>query len=153
MGRSARRRLTRPRAAVSLAAARRASAAASFWAEHGATRWASALRTEQRYGLAVCDTDPLKLHYGWSLWRIGVANAEEFERQAAAYRKMVDHRRIGFADRYLVSIPNALTLESRRSADRSRRRRNFELHVRLAGPLRIGTRRSNKPVRDPSPGS
>ena len=49
---------------------------------------------------------------------------------------MVARRRIGFADAYLVSIPDPEALELRRSADTARRRRNFGLHARLGEPLR-----------------
>ena len=57
-----------------------ASAAALFWAENGARRWEQAIATEQRAGISVCDTDPLKLHYGWSLWRIGAGSRQVFKR-------------------------------------------------------------------------
>lgn len=60
---------------------------------------------------------------------------EEFQRQAAAYRGTVAQRRLGFA-RYLVSIPAIEALARRREGDRSRRRRNFDLHARLGAPLR-----------------
>ena len=111
-------------------------AAARFWAAHGAERWARALAVERATGLAVCDTDPLKLHYAWSMWRIGAGTAEELEPQVDAYRQAVADRRLGFADRYLVTIPDAETLAGRRDADTSRRRRNFEAHSRLGKPLR-----------------
>jgi len=77
-----------------------------------------------------------KLHYSWSLWRIGVGNELEFRHQAGAYREMVAGRRIGFADAYLVSIPDPERLELRMSGDTTRRRRKFALHARLGEPLR-----------------
>ncbi|MGH2386427.1 MAG: hypothetical protein ACRDGB_15450 [Candidatus Limnocylindria bacterium] len=84
-----------------------ARAAAQFWAENGAARWEKAVATERQAGIAVCDTDPLKLHYAWSLWQIGAGSESEFRQQAVAYREMVVDRRIGFADAYIVSIPAA----------------------------------------------
>jgi hypothetical protein len=111
-------------------------AAARFWAEGGAQRWKHASEIESRAGVAVCDTDPLKLHYSWSLCRIGVGNANDFRQQAAAYREMIATSQLGFADRYFVEIPDLKTLETRRTIDLSRRRRNFELHARLGTPLR-----------------
>jgi hypothetical protein len=110
--------------------------AARFWAENGAVRWEQAITTERRIGIAVCDTDPLKLHYSWSLWRVGVASESEFRHQADGYREMVARRRIGFADAYFVWIPDAETLELRRLGDTTRRRRNFSIHARLGDPLR-----------------
>ena len=112
------------------------TAAAAFWAAHHAERWAYALELERRTGVAVCDTDPLKLHYAWSVWRIGAEDGTNFARQAAAFREELARRGIGFADRYLVWIPDDGTLARYRALDRSRRRRNFDLHRRLAEPLR-----------------
>lgn len=111
-------------------------AAARFWAEHGASRWARALEVERRTGLAVCDTDPLKLHYAWSTWQTGAGTARDFELGVTAYREAVADRRVGFADRYLVSIPEIGVLDARRQADATRRRRNFDVHRRLGEPLR-----------------
>jgi hypothetical protein len=110
--------------------------AARFWAESGAERWKHAIEIESRAGVAVCDTDPLKLHYSWSLCRIGVGNANDFWQQAAAYREMIASSQLGFADRYFVAIPDRKTLETRRAIDLSRRRRNFDLHARLGTSLR-----------------
>ena len=109
---------------------------ARFWAENGAVRWRQAVAAEQRAGIAVCDTDPLKLHYSWSLWRIGAGSESAFREQASAYREMVAQSRIGFADAYFVSIRDSQTLEGLRSRDTTRRRRNFSLHARLGEPLR-----------------
>ncbi len=109
---------------------------ARSWAERGAGRWEEALSTEGRAGIAVCDTDPLKVHYSWSLWRVGAGTRSDFERHADAYREMMALDRLGFADAYFVSIPQPGELERRMSGDHSRRRRNFELHVRLGEPLR-----------------
>lgn len=111
-------------------------AAARFWAESGAERWKHASEIESRAGVAVCDTDPLKLHYSWSRCRIGAGDANDFWQQAAAYREMIATSRLGFADRYFVAIPDLKTLETRRAIDLSRRRRNFDLHARLGTPLR-----------------
>ncbi len=48
--------------------------AAAHWAAVSAGRWHAAVLAEQRSGTAVCDTDPLKLHYAWSLWQTGHAS-------------------------------------------------------------------------------
>lgn len=113
-----------------------ADAAAKFWAAHGAARWDRALELERTAGTAVCDSDPLKLHYAWSLWRVGEGSETEFLRLAAAYREAMAGGRIGFADCYLVEIPDRAILEARRMADVTRRRRNFGLHSLLGAPLR-----------------
>jgi hypothetical protein len=110
--------------------------AARFWAAEGARRWSEALRIEREIGIAVCDTDPLKLHYAWCLWRLGVDDEAVFQLQATAYREMVSLGRLGFADVFLVSVPDPAMLAYRKSIDEARSRRNFDLHRRLAEPLR-----------------
>ena len=40
---------------------------AAFWCAVNVGRWDQAIRREQVSGLAVCDDDPMKLHYTWSL--------------------------------------------------------------------------------------
>ncbi|CAH2402308.1 hypothetical protein MES5069_310044 [Mesorhizobium escarrei] len=46
---------------------------ARYWTEWDKMRWADARRAEEERRLAVCDTDPSKLHYLWSLVQIGEA--------------------------------------------------------------------------------
>jgi hypothetical protein len=111
------------------------AAAARYWADLGSDRWVEAERIERQHGIAVCDTDPLKLHYAWSLWRIGELDEADLRRQIVAYREAVAEGRLGFADRYYVEIPAADVLAERKARDASRGRRNFALHVRLGDPM------------------
>lgn len=91
---------------------------------------------ETSRGLAVCDTDPFKLHYAWSLWRIGEMDRSVWRHEAAAARLAFEQGQPGFADLYLVEIPGREELRARRDGDPTRRRRNFELHSRLGETLR-----------------
>jgi nicotinamide riboside kinase len=111
-------------------------AAADYWASVNSGRWREAQELESRAGLAVCDTDPLKLHYAWCLAWVGVAPAERFHLEAAATRRAVTSGRLGFADLVLLADPDPSTLATRRAGDPTRRRRNFGLHRRLGEPLR-----------------
>lgn len=111
------------------------AAAAAFWAERNVDRWQAARAMEQQAGWAVCDSDPLKLHYIWTLWQIGEASERDWLSELQATRDTIAQGRIGFADRYLVvSIAPELARE-RAKADTTRRRSNFELHVRLQQAL------------------
>jgi hypothetical protein len=110
-------------------------AAARFWVAHGARRWADAVTMARTKGLAVCDTDPLKLHYAWSLWRIGMASERYWQAACAATRHAIAHERLGFAAFYFVSSIDPILARQRRDADGTRSRRNFELHVKLHTPL------------------
>ncbi len=110
-------------------------AQAAYWCAAGADRWAAATAREAVCGLAVCDDDPLKLHYTWSLLQVGAADRRQWAAEVSAHRAALVAGRLGFADRYLVSVPPAAELRRRRDTDPSRRRSNFALHVRLAEPL------------------
>jgi hypothetical protein len=109
---------------------------ANFWCEVNCARWDAVVRRERESGLAVCDDDPVKLHYGWSLARIGASDSRRWRHEVTAHREAVARRRAGFADLVLVSLPSLAELTRRREADTTRRRRNFERHIRLAEPLR-----------------
>ena len=111
------------------------AAAATFWAKRNSKRWHAALANESQNTLAVCDTDPLKLHYVWCLWRIGEAKESNWRLELAATRNMIAKRQIGFADCYLVQSIDPQLARQHARADDSRRRRNFELHVRLQPAL------------------
>ena len=110
-------------------------AAAEFWARRGSARWEQAQRIEAASGVAVCDSDPFKLHYAWTLWRTGHATLDDWTCALEASRRVFDAGRLGLADLILVTIPDTTTLSRHRARDRSRRRRNFDLHVQLAGAL------------------
>ena len=107
-----------------------------FWAEVNARRWQAAAELEARAGLAVCDTDPLKLHYVWTLWRIGEVSHARWNAEAHQARHRFETGRLGVADMFLVELPDEAELRHRKEGDLNRRRRNFELHARLADPLR-----------------
>ncbi len=111
------------------------AAAGRFWVEQGEGRWRAACAIERWHGVAVCDTDPIKLHYSWSLWQIGVAAEGIWAAQHLVTRESIAQGRIGFADVYLVNLIDPQHARRQRDADKTRTRRNFELHVRLSEPL------------------
>lgn len=80
----------------------RGSATARYWTNWNAKRWNDALLTEARTGHAVCDTDPLKLHYLWCLFQVGVAEEAQWELQLHATRQAILERKLGFSDAYFV---------------------------------------------------
>lgn len=109
---------------------------ARFWSDINCRRWAQALQVEHERGLAVCDTDPLKLHYDYCLARIGVASWGRFEAGVALAAEAIASCQLGIADIVLVNIPNDETLARQRDSDPTRGRRNFDLHRRLGPGLR-----------------
>lgn len=108
---------------------------AAFWAERNVERWQQALSMENHASWALCDSDPLKLHYIWSLWQIGVASENDWEMELDATRATIAQGRIGFADRYCVGQIEPQLARERARGDMIRRRRGFEQHVRLQPAL------------------
>jgi hypothetical protein len=108
---------------------------AEFWTDANANRWAAALRMEAETGLAVCDTDPLKLHYDFCLMRIGVLGLGQMRADVRAAREAISTQRLGIADLVVCEIPEPEVLELRKRNDPARSRRRFDLHRRLAEPL------------------
>ena len=52
---------------------------AAYWIAHNERRFARALEVEAEHGYAICDTDPFKSHYDWSMARAGFASIDIFE--------------------------------------------------------------------------
>jgi hypothetical protein len=109
---------------------------AAYWVAANSHRWEEARDLEHRTGLAVCDGDPLKLHYSWSLARIGEAPWDRFVHDLVATRQAFAAENLGVADLVIVSIPPLPDLRRHRDSDPTRIRRSFDLHARLATPLR-----------------
>jgi hypothetical protein len=103
--------------------------------EYGDTRWAAAIAHEQERGLAVCDTDPLKLHYQFGLYRLGAIDRLAWRREAARVRRSIARERLGFADLVLVADVDEDELRRRHDTDATRQRHRFDLHMRLRRPL------------------
>jgi hypothetical protein len=105
--------------------------AVAFWVRRNRDRWQSAIEVDSATGLAICDTDPLKLHYTWCLWKIGEATEVNWRLELAATREVFARKQIGFADLYYIGIIEPAVARQRKQTDLTRSRRNFELHVRL----------------------
>jgi len=88
-----------------------------------------------RRAAAVCDNDPLKLHYSWCLAVIGAAPWERFQLELQRCRAAFAAGSLGLADLVLVSSASDEQLRRRKEADPSRRRRPLDLHVQLREPL------------------
>ena len=108
---------------------------AAFWAERNVERWQKALAMEHISSWALCDSDPLKLHYIWTLWQIGEASEHDWQFELDATRETFAQGRIGFADCYIVGSIDPQLARERAKADTTRRRSGFELHVRLQQAL------------------
>lgn len=110
--------------------------AAEFWIERNCERWNNAVSLSKATGLAVCDTDPLRLHYVWSLWQIGAASEQAWLAERDASKRAIKAGALGFADAYLIKEITPDQAHVQRDGDQSRARRSFDLHVQLGPPLR-----------------
>ncbi|SCX21451.1 hypothetical protein DSM25558_2933 [Agrobacterium sp. DSM 25558] len=109
--------------------------AARLWTEWNSKRWSDALAMEQATGVAVCDTDPLKLHFSWALWQISEAPEAEWLANLEFAREAIQNRRLGFADRYLFKRIDSQVAQQQRDRDTARPRPNFDLHLQLHSSL------------------
>jgi hypothetical protein len=109
---------------------------AAFWVGVNSARWQQAAELDVEHEVVLCDGDPMKLHYSWSLARIGAAPWSRFDCEFRHARAALADGRLGMADLVLVSVPPTDVLQARRAADTTRRRRSFDVHVELAAPLR-----------------
>jgi hypothetical protein len=106
-----------------------------YWADVNTVRWSQALDLEARRGTAICDTDPMKLHYSWCLARVGAVPASRFIHELASVREAMRSKQLGFADVLLLTLPDEETLRLQKVGDSTRSRRSFELHAKLREPL------------------
>ena len=108
---------------------------ARFFVELNCARWSQAIAAEHATGIAICDTDPLKLHYDYCLARTGHGSWEQFQAVVEACRSAIAREQLGIADIIACDVPDDTTLDGRRRSDPSRARRNFAVHGRLGPPL------------------
>ncbi len=53
---------------------------AEYWANENVRWWSMARDISDRLGWVVCDTDPFKLHWSWTLWVTGLSSSEYWQR-------------------------------------------------------------------------
>lgn len=112
-----------------------AAGQARFWTDVNMARWAQALELENRTRVAICDSDPMKLHYSWCLARAGAAPASRFAHELAFVRDAMSQKQLGFADVVLATVPDEATLLQQKLGDSTRSRGSFKLNVKLREPL------------------
>jgi len=104
---------------------------AKFWADHNANRFKMALEIEAKHGFAICDTDPMKIHYSWCMERAGFKWPDAFATAAIEVRQRIESKQLGFADLYLVKRIEPEVARAQKDGDPARKRGNFEQHLAL----------------------
>ena len=74
-------------------------------------KWALAIAAEHAAGIAICDGDPLKLHYDYSLARVGKGSWDQFWASVQASRSAISQKRLGIADLIVCHVPDETTLD------------------------------------------
>lgn len=99
-------------------------------------RWRIATEHEEDRALVVLDGDPFQpLWYNWIAR--GLNRPDPFEEApsldsiARFYRRAMERRVVGFPDRYVVLCADEERLRTRKENDATRRRGNFEYHLRF----------------------
>ena len=104
---------------------------AAYWIAHNERRFARALEVEAEHGYAICDTDPFKSHYDWSMARAGFASIDIFEAAMPMARASLASGRLGFADLYMVKQIAPKVARRQKEGDQTRTRRRFDMHLAL----------------------
>lgn len=112
------------------------AALGQYWSDLHSKRWLHGLEMERTHDVVYFDTDPLKVHYAWCLWQIGENRRDEWIATVQATREHIKRRQLGFADRIVFIEPSDEQVRQQKANDYTRRRRNFDSHLRLREPLR-----------------
>jgi hypothetical protein len=105
-----------------------------WYFERQVDRWQLATKQAEHYQLVVLDGDPFQpLWYNWAYDFIAWQDLKFIE---TFYRPRLVQGEIGFPDRYIVFGAGVGTLQERKDADGTKRRRKFETHLEFIGPQR-----------------
>jgi hypothetical protein len=113
-----------------------ARGAARYWIDVNARRWTTACAMAANLGWMVCDTDPFKLHWTWTLWREGLASSAYWEACREFSRSAFAMGTLGLADLILFADADAETLRCQKANDPTRTRSRHDMHVRIAPALK-----------------
>jgi hypothetical protein len=111
-------------------------AVAEYWVNENARRWSTARAVSERCGWVVCDTDPFKLHYSWTLWVTGLSSLEYWQRSLEFSRRAFADERLGLPDLVFFADVDADTLRRQKSADLAKTRSRHEMHILISPALK-----------------
>jgi hypothetical protein len=85
---------------------------AAYWVEHNIRRFQAALEVEAEHGFAICDTEPWKSHFDWSMARAGFRTMDVFDAaipiaREAAPARMVPRPLVCLARSSQLRVPRA----------------------------------------------
>lgn len=111
-------------------------AVAEYWANENVRRWSMARDISDRLGWVVCDTDPFKLHWSWTLWVTGLSSSEYWQRCREFTQQAFEDGKLGLPDLVFFADLDADTLRRQKAADPTRTRSRHEMHILIAPALK-----------------
>jgi hypothetical protein len=109
---------------------------AEYWAEENSRRWLMARAISERHGWIVCDTDPFKLHWSWTLWVAELSSREYWQRCRESTRQAFEDGRLGLPDLVFFADLDVDTLRRQKAADHTRARSRHEMHILISPALK-----------------
>lgn len=94
------------------------------------------MEIEAKHGFSICDTDPFKSHFDWSMAKAGFTTMDVFNAAMPMARDAILRRKLGFCDLYLVKHIAPEIARAQKENDSSRTRSRFEMHLELQPYLR-----------------
>jgi hypothetical protein len=113
-----------------------AYAVAEYWAKENVRRWSMARSISELHGWVVCDTDPFKLHWSWTLWVTGLSSSEYWQRCREFAREAFVDGKLGLPDLVFFADLDVETLRRQKAADLTRTRSRHEMHILIAPALK-----------------
>ena len=111
------------------------NAASDWYFEMQVKRWAMAADISASGGVAILDGDHLQpVWYNWIFADSGLQPVSEV---LAFYQHAFANGDVGFPDAYVVLTLGIDELRARKESDQTRRRRNFEAHLKLIAPQQV----------------
>lgn len=121
-------------------------AVVEFWVKHNIARWQNALSIEREHGIVLSDGEPFNLRFSWSAWKAGEIGRALFDAEFPLYRRAVESHQIGFADIAFWMDAPLEVLRQRAAGDTSRRRKRYEMYLRLIPWMRAWMEAKNSVV-------
>lgn len=110
------------------------NASAEWYFERQVERFAIAQEQSKSHRLVILDGDPFQpLWYAWAYNFVGWQSLDLMER---FYGTRIQNQTLCFPDLYFIFCASEDELRKRQANDASRRRRNFETHLKMIQPQR-----------------
>ena len=105
-----------------------------WYFERQVERWQIAQEQNKSYRLIILDGDPFQPF--WYCWAYNFVGWQSLDFMKQFYQPKIQNKTLGFPNKYFIFSANESELRKRKESDATRRRRGFEMHVRMVAPQR-----------------